>query len=386
MDFDELIERRDTHSMKWDMMESLYGVPKDSGIAMWVADMDFKPPAAVNQVLQTMINHGVHGYFGDEGEHKLAVQQWMQRRHQWQPETRAISTVHGLVNGTALCIQAFTQPEDRIILFTPVYHAFARTIKANQRQVLESELVNNNGRYELDLDGLEKQLTGKESMLIFCSPHNPCGRVWTEAELKAVVDFCITHNLILVCDEIHHDLVYAPAKHIAMPHIAQGTDVKLIMLTASTKTFNVAGGLSGNVIIEDAAMRQTFQQTLTASGISPNRFGAMIATAAYQHGDEWLDNLIPYLDTNRQLLDQGLNAITGLRSMPMASTYLAWVDFSGTGLSAAEVTRKIQQEAGIAASHGHSFGKGGENFMRFNFATPKSRVEEAVRRLQKTFS
>ncbi|MEZ5536570.1 MAG: MalY/PatB family protein [Thiolinea sp.] len=388
MNFDEIIERRNTHSMKWDLMETFYGVSPDNGLAMWVADMDFRPPPAVNDALQAMVDHGVHGYFGNEGEHKQAICQWMHKRHNWNPAPEAIHTVHGLVNGTALCIQAFTRPGDGIILFTPVYHAFSRVIRANQREVIESPLVNNGGRYELDLEALAGQLTGHETMLIFCSPHNPSGRVWTKAELQAVADFCIEHDLVLVSDEIHHDLVYASARHTAMARLAEQQEAlrkRLVMLTATTKTFNIAGGLTGNVIIEDDNLRAKFAMAHQASGTSPNRFGTMIATAAYQHGEAWLEELIPYLDENRKLLDEGINAIPGLSSMPMESTYLAWVDFSSSGLTQEQIIHKVQNEAGIAVNHGSVFGKGGENFLRFNFATPRSRVEEAVKRLQRVF-
>lgn len=388
MNFDEIIERHQTHSMKWDMMETLYGLSPEKGLAMWVADMDFKPPQAVNDILQTMVDHGVHGYFGDESEHKQAIADWMKNRHHWDLNTDAITTVHGLVNGTALCIQAFTQPDDGIILFTPVYHAFARVIKANGREVIESPLVNNAGRYEMDLEALASQLKGHESMVVLCSPHNPGGRVWNRDELQAVADFCIEHDLILVSDEIHHDLVYAPAEHIVLARLAEQQEdlqKRLVTLTATTKTFNIAGGLTGNVIIEDEALRAQFTKAHLASGTSPNRFGTMMATAAYQHGAEWLEALIPYLDGNRQLLDEGVNAIPGLSSMPMEATYLSWVDFSDSGLSAEEMIHKVQHEAGIATNHGAMFGQGGENFLRFNFATPRSRVAEAVERLHKAF-
>lgn len=388
MNFDEIIERHQTHSMKWDMMEALYGLPPEKGLAMWVADMDFRPPQAVNDALQAMVDHGVHGYFGDEREHKQAIADWMQNRHHWTVSHEAITTVHGLVNGTALCIQAFSKPDDGIILFTPVYHAFARIIKANGREVIESPLVNNNGRYTMDLESLAGQLQGHESMLILCSPHNPGGRVWTQEELQQVADFCVAHDLILVSDEIHHDLVYAPAQHTVMARLAQQQEAlykRLVTLSATTKTFNIAGGLTGNVIIEDEALRATFAKTHLASGTSPNRFGTMIATAAYQHGAAWLNELVPYLDENRRTLDDGVNAIPGLASMTMESTYLAWVDFSTSGLSAETIIHKVQDEAGIAANHGSLFGKGGENFLRFNFATPRSRVEEAVGRLQQVF-
>ncbi|HPQ95857.1 MAG TPA: PatB family C-S lyase, partial [Thiolinea sp.] len=329
MDFNELIDRRHTHSLKWDLLEPLYGVSPDSGLAMWVADMDFRPPPAVNEALAQAVAHGVHGYFGDESAHKAAISSWMQRRHGWSVDPDWIMTVHGLVAGTALCLQAFTAEGDGVILFTPVYHAFARTIRANRREVVGSPLVHRNGRYEMDLETLAARLRGHEKMVILCSPHNPGGRVWSREELKQLADFCVAHELLLVSDEIHHDLVYPGHKHIPMALADPAIRAQLVMLTATTKTFNIAGGLTGNVIIENPALLTRFKVAHLASGTSPNRFGVLMATAAYQQGEAWLEALIPYLDANRRLFDAGINAVPGFRSMAMAATYLAWVDFSG---------------------------------------------------------
>ncbi len=186
-------------------MEPTYGVPAKDGMAMWVADMEFRPPACVQRALEGMLAHGLYGYFGDDAEYRAAIQWWMKTRHGWDVATDHIFTTHGLVNGTALCIDAFTQPGDGIVLTTPVYHAFARVIKAAGREVVECPLNVVNGRQEMDFDAWDRQMTGRETMMILCSPHNPGGRVWTEAELRGVADFCTRHDLVLVSDEIHHD-------------------------------------------------------------------------------------------------------------------------------------------------------------------------------------
>ena len=385
MNFNELIDRRRTHSEKWDSMERFYGVSPDTGLAMWVADMDFRPPSAVTAALQAEVAHGVHGYFGDESDHKAAVCGWMQARHGWAVAPECVSTVHGLVAGTALSVQAFTEPGDGIILFTPVYHAFARVIKANQRVVVESPLQLRDGRYVMDLEGLAAQLTGREKMVILCSPHNPGGRVWSVAELQAVAAFCLAHDLLLVSDEIHHDLVFAPHQHTVMPLAAPAIRERLVMLTAASKTFNIAGGLTGNVIIENAALRKRFTAAVMAAGSSPNRFGVLMATAAYQQGAGWLDELLVYLEGNRQVFDAGIATIAGLEPMRLEATYLGWVNFAATGLSPLDVIGRVQRDARIAASHGASFGTGGESYLRFTLATPRSRVEEAVRRLPAVF-
>ena len=386
-DFDTPINRFGTHSVKWDSMEGYFGVPAKDGIAMWVADMDFRPPACVQRALEGMLAHGVYGYYGDEAEYLDAIRWWMKTRHGWDVERNHIFTTHGLVNGTSMCVDAFTTPGDDIVLTTPVYHAFARVIKAAGRGVTECPLVVRDGRYEMDFATWDGMLSGRETMMILCSPHNPGGRVWTTEELQGVAAFCKRHNLILVSDEIHHDLVIPGQKHTVMANAAPDIADRLLMMTATTKTFNIAGAHSGNVIIADEALRKRFSERMLAMGISPNSFGMFMATAAYSpEGAAWVDEVTAYIDGNRKIFDAGINAIPGLRSMPLEATYLAWVDFSVTGMPAAEFTARVEKGARIAANHGDSFGLGGESFLRFNLATPRAVVVEAVARLQKAFA
>ncbi len=387
MSFDDQINRRGTHCVKWDMMEPMFGVPADDGLAMWVADMEFRPPQVVQDAINSMVAHGVYGYFGDDSKYLAAIQWWMKTRHGWDVDADAIMTTHGLVNGTAICVDAFTQPGDAVVLMTPVYHAFARVIKGAGRDVLECPLVLRDGRHEMDFAAWDAQMTGAERMLILCSPHNPGGRVWTPAELRGVADFCVRHDLVLVSDEIHHDLVYPGQKHTVMPHAAPAITDRLVMMTAPTKTFNIAGAHTGNVIIPDPTLRQQFSDRMNALGISPNSFGLHMATAAYSpEGAAWVDALMAYLDENRRIFDAGMNAIPGVRSMPLEATYLAWVDFSGLGMQPAEFIRRIEKDAKIAANHGHSFGLGGAQSMRFNIAAPRAQIVDAVARLQRAFA
>ena len=387
MDFDTQVNRFGTHSVKWDSMEAFYGVPAKDGIAMWVADMEFRPPQCVQAALETMLAHGVYGYYGDETENRAAIRWWMQTRHGWQIDPAAIFTTHGLVNGTAMCVDAFTQAGDAVVLTTPVYHAFARVIKAAGRSVTECPLALVEGRYEMDFAAWETVLTGRETMMILCSPHNPGGRVWTPAELRGVADFCKQHDLILVSDEIHHDLVMPGHKHTVMANAAPDIADRLVMMTATTKTFNIAGAHSGNVIIADPVLRARFADRMNAMGISPNSFGMFMATAAYSpEGAVWVDALTEYLDGNRKVFDAGINAIPGLRSMALEATYLAWVDFAGTGMVPAEFISRVEKQARIAANHGTPFGTGGETCLRFNLACPRAQVIEAVSRLQAAFA
>ncbi|MCC5985159.1 MAG: pyridoxal phosphate-dependent aminotransferase [Rhodobacteraceae bacterium] len=386
MDFDRIIDRRGSHCMKWDMMAARYGVDPGDGLAMWVADMDFAAPAHVTAALRAAVDHGVFGYFGDDRAYLAAICWWMEHRHGWTVDPGHIFTTHGLVNGTALCLQAFTDPGDGVVLFTPVYHAFARVIEAAGRRVVECPLVQRDGRYEMDFATADAAMTGSERMVILCSPHNPGGRVWSTDELRAAAAFAERHDLILVSDEIHHDLLMPGQRHTPMPLAAPECADRLVMLTAASKTFNLAGLHVGNVIIADPALRKRFGEVMAALGMSPNALGLHGVAAAYgPEGGEWVDALCVYLDGNRRLFDDGVNAIPGLRSMALEATYLAWVDLSGTGMERAEFTRRVEQDARIAANHGTTFGTGGESWLRFNLATPRANVAEAVARLQRAF-
>lgn len=387
MEFDRIIDRRGSHSMKWDMMADRYGVDPATGLAMWVADMDFAAPAHVTAALRRAVDHGVFGYFGDDDAYLRAICWWMATRHGWQVAPDQIFTTHGLVNGTALCLQAFTDPGDAVVLFTPVYHAFARVIHAAGRTVNACPLVLQDGQYVMDLAAADAAMTGRERMLILCSPHNPGGRVWTGDELRALADFAARHDLMLVSDEIHHDLLMPGQNHTPMPIAAPDCTDRLVMLTAASKTFNLAGLHVGNVIIPDPALRKRFAAVMAALGMSPNALGLHGVTAAYSpQGAAWVDALCSYLDGNRKVFDTGINSVPGLRSMPLEATYLAWVDFAGTGMTAQEFTARVEQGAQIAANHGPSFGTGGESYLRFNLAAPRAVIQDAVARLQRAFA
>ncbi len=387
MGFDEAIERRGTNCTKWDMMEPVYGVSPEDGIAMWVADMDFRPPQVVQDALQGMLDHGVYGYSCVDAPCKEAIRWWMAERHGWEVDREAIFSTHGLVNGTAMCIDAFTAPKDGVVLMTPVYHAFARVIKASGRRLVELPLAQENGRYVMDFAAWEGAMTGGERMLVLCSPHNPGGRVWTREELRAVAEFCVSHDLILVSDEIHHDLVLPGQTHVPMALAAPEIADRLVMMTAATKTFNIAGAHVGNVIVAEPDLRARFARRMAGLGLSPNAFGLEMTRAAYSpEGAAWVDQLMGYLQENMKIFDEGIAAIPGVRSMPMEATYLAWVDFADTGMSREEFTGRVERDARLAVNHGPSFGTGGETFLRFNLATPRARVEEAVERLRAAFA
>jgi cystathionine beta-lyase len=387
-DFDTVIDRNNTYCEKWDDMQTLFGVsPAEGGIPLWVADMEFLPPPAVKKALSAMLD-GVLGYSGNYAEYHASITGWMERRHNWHIEPQWIFASHGIVMGVNLAVQAFCRPGDNVVLQTPVYYPFFGAVRNNGCHVTANRLVRNGqGRYEMDFDALEAQIDARTRMLILCSPHNPGGRVWTRPELERLAELCCRQDLLILADEIHHDLVYPDAghRHTVMASIAPEVAARTITCTSATKTFNLAGTLTGNVIISDPALHRQYERQVHRAGMFlPNTFGMIAAMAAYTHGEAWLDSLLPYLAANRDAVAQAVEALPGVDCMPLEGTYLSWLDFSGycerTGCDMAEVVRRIQQDARLALNHGTTYGPGGENGMRLNFACAKSQLSEALQR------
>lgn len=386
MSFNDPIERRGTHSTKWDKMEALYGVSPDDGLAMWTADSDFATAPCVIDAVRRAADHGVFGYVHINDDYLSAIQWWMKNRHGWQIEKDWILTAQGLGNAVALCLDVYTQPGDRIVTFNPVYMEFQAKIEKAGRTAVQIELPLKDGRYELDLDAAQDQLSGDEVMLIWCSPQNPSGRIWTAEELRALAAFAKRNDLILISDEIHQDLVYSGETFVPMHVAAPEYSDRLVLLTAASKTFNIAGQRTGNLIIPDPKLRRAMQDRLNALDYKPGSLALFMITAAYSpEGAAWVDAQMEHLAQNKALFDAAIDKIPGAKSLPLQSTYLAWVDFSGTGMSHEEVSQRIRKTARIAPSPGPVFGPGGESFIRFNLATQRATVEEACARLVAAF-
>ncbi len=387
-DFDRVIERRGTHAIKWDGIAKLSGITAPDAIPLWVADMDFAAPAGVRQALLDEVNRGTHGYYADTGSWAEALAAWMQKRHGLKVDPAWVSPTPGIVSGLGLILQAYTAPGDDIVVFPPAYHAFRKIITANDRNILDCPLVERNGRYEMDFDDAQKRLTPRAKMVFFCSPHNPGGTLWTAAEIKALAAFCLKNNLILVSDEIHCDLLLDGKKHIpaltAAPEIAD----KLVTCVAATKTFNLAGAHVGACIVTNADMKKKLDARIMAAGLSSyNSFGMIATEAGWRTGEAWLDALLPYLAANRDLLDSRITkGVPGARSMKLPSTYLSWVDFTGTGLKPADVADRMAKRARLFVSPGEQFGPGGEGWIRINFATSRKTLTEALDRIDEAFA
>ncbi len=386
VNFDKYINNKDKHLSKYDSLKSLYNADPDSSISMWVADMDFNSPQSVLDAMEREVRHGVFGYYGSHHSYLEAVKGWMKKRHNWNISMDWCSVVHGVNSGIGMGLRAFSEPRDEIIVFSPIYYSFYLTIKNNNRVAKEIPLKVKNEQYELDFEELEKNLSGKEKILIFSSPHNPGGKVWSKKDLKTLAEFCIKKGIFIFMDEIHHDLTYRDKSHLTFLKAAPEAEEITLVFTAATKSFNIAGCHTGTTIIPDRKLHKIYDQEHKAFGKTPNRFGMIMTEAAYNGGETWLNELMKYLDKNRQDFSDGLKNIKNLKLFNLESTYLAWVDCSALNINEEQLKKLFVQDAKVVPSFGYNFGKTGRNFVRVNLACRNEILKTAVDRIKNTFS
>ena len=385
VNFDKYIDNRHAKLSKFDGLRSLYGTSKDTCISMWVADMDFNPPQAVIKALEKEVSHGVFGYYGNNKSFINSIKMWMKNRHDWDISEEWCSVVHGVNSGIGMGLRAFSEPGDEVLLFSPIYYSFFNTIKNNERVAREIPLKIVKDQYEVDFNELEKRLSGKEKIIIFCSPHNPGGKIWNIETLITLAEFCKKNKIIIFMDEIHHDLTYSDKPHTTFLKAApEAEDISLIF-TAATKTFNIAGCHTGTTIIPNPKLRSIYDREHAAFGKTPNRFGMIMTEAAYREGAEWLDQLMDYLENNKKIFTSAMKSLADVNVFDLESTYLAWVDFSQLNISEAELKTMLVNEAGVAPSFGGGFGNTTGKFARFNLACRTEILELAIKRLAKTF-
>ena len=385
VNFDKYIDNRHANLSKFDGLRSLYGTSKDTCISMWVADMDFNPPQAVIKALEKEVSHGVFGYYGNNNSFINSIKMWMKNRHDWDISEEWCSVVHGVNSGIGMGLRAFSEPGDEVLLFSPIYYSFFNTIKNNGRVAREIPLKIVKDQYEVDFNELEKRLSGKEKIIIFCSPHNPGGKIWNIETLITLAEFCKKNKIIIFMDEIHHDLTYSDKPHTTFLKAApEAEDISLIF-TAATKTFNIAGCHTGTTIIPNPKLRSIYDREHAAFGKTPNRFGMIMTEAAYREGAEWLDQLMDYLENNKKIFTSAMKSLADVNVFDLESTYLAWVDFSQLNISEAELKTMLVNEAGVAPSFGGGFGNTTGKFARFNLACRTEILELAIQRLAKTF-
>ncbi len=374
--FDEMPDRKASESIKWHHFEP-------DVLPMWVADMDFVSPQPVIQALQERVAQGVFGYAGDLPGLREVIVERLERLYQWQVAPEDLVLMPGVVTGFNMAAHAFVRPGEGLLIQTPVYMPFLSTARNTDGFSQEAQLNRRaDGYYSFDLDVFEAAITNQTRMFLMCNPHNPVGRVYTRSELADLAEICLRHNLVICSDEIHCDLVFSGHRHIPIaslsPEVAQST----ITLMAPSKTFNIAGLSCSFAVIQNPALRKQFMKGGKGLVHGVNLLGLVAAKAAYQGGQEWLDQLLGYLQGNRDYLCQYVNEqLPGVKMFSPEGTYLAWLDCREAEIEGKPCEFFIEK-ARVAPTEGEAFGRGGEGFIRLNFGCPRSMLEESLHRMK----
>jgi len=382
-DFNRLISRENTSCVKYDLRQVIFGNP--NVLPMWVADMDIPAPDFIIDALRQRLNHPVLGYTFRDNHYHNAITWWYKHLHGWDIDTAWIDFCPGVVSGLSHAIRAFTKPGDAVIIQPPVYRPFFTTVSANNRKLVLNPLIENNGQYTFNYDLLEKQVAQGARMLILSNPHNPIGKLWSKEELLKLGEICIRYNLIIVSDEIHSDLVFDGKKHFSIASLSEQLASITVTFASMSKTFNLAGLASGFVIIPNPTLKARFSAELEASGAGMgNIFGFEALKAAFTpQGEEWLGGLMQHLNSNWELLSEGLAKYGKVKVRKPDATYLVWADFRNTNLTDDQLNRLLVHEAGLGFSPGTEYGAEGKGFQRINIACPNQTIELALNRLAK---
>lgn len=394
LDFDTVIERCHTNSIKYDFAVEQRAVKPGedpySLLPLWVADMDFKTSSFIQDELIRVAEYGIFGYSEPKDDYYETVKNFYRRRHNYNIEDRKwIIKVPGVMFALGMAIKAFSNEGDSILIQQPVYMHFADVIINNNRKVESNNLVyGEDGRYHIDFVDFEKRIIENNvKLFLLCSPHNPVCRVWTREELTRLGEICLKHNVIVVSDEIHSDFVFE-GTHTVFGSISEELANNSIIVTAPTKTFNLAGIQIAHAFIKNPSIRRAFHKQIFASGYSQVSIqGIVSAQAAYSKGEVWLDALLNYIKGNIDFTDKFIKEnLKGVKLVPMEATYLAWIDFNGTGLSPDKIQDRIRNKARLWLNNGILFGNTGEGFQRLNLACPRSTLAEALNRLKAAFN
>lgn len=385
-DFDRIIDRRNTNSTKYDCVPWIEANAPNDCIPMWVADMDFAAPPEVLDAMRQRLDHGIIGYTNlVSGSYRSALDAWMLKRHGWDSSGQRLVLTYGVLHAILHMIELLSEPGDGVILQPPIYPPFLTQITtAGRTPVYNPLLCGTDHYYTMDYDDLEKKAQDpRTKVLLLCSPHNPTGRVWQEEELRRLAEICFANDVKIIVDEIHHDLTRQGVRAISLAALYPN-DRRIITCTAPSKTFNLAGNVSANLLFADEELETKYYEKY----MDPIPCLASIATeAAYTYGEPWLDELRQYLDDNFHFFRQKLTECMPSVSMNTPEgTYLAWVDFRGLGLSADEVKDRIVNKAGVIVEDGRSFLSGGEGYIRFNLACPRSIIAQAIDRITDEFT
>lgn len=385
-DFDKVLERRGTSSLKWDYSLKFTGT--EGLLPFWVADMDFEAPPEIRQALARRLEHGVFGYTLEPESWFEAAQHWFARRHGWAVEREWMLPSPGVIPCLSAAILALTEPGDGIVIQPPVYHPFPMRIAENGRRIIENPLLLSGDRWEMDFKGLSDVMDRRTRMLVLCSPHNPVSRVWSRAELERLVDICVQRDIVLVSDEIHCDLLMPGFRHVPVASISPQAARITVTLVAATKTFNLAGLGGSLAVIADPGMRRRLDATQHAVFTGQtNALAAAASEAAWRRGERWLDELLAYVAENdrftRSFFAENLPSV---RVFPLEGTYLALLDMRSLGLSDDELSDRLRRVGGVWLDEGRKFGREGQGLQRLNLACPRAILSEGLQRVARALS
>ena len=382
--FDELIDRSHTNSIKYDGRKVFFG--KEDILPLWVADMDFRTPDFIVEAIKKRADQDIYGYtFRAEG-YNHSIVQWLKRRHDWEIKPEWITFSPGVVAGLTLAIEALSKPGDGVIIQPPVYFPFFDSVKGTGRELIENPLRIENGRYYFDFEDLKNKITPQTRLLLLSNPQNPGGMAWNEQELSELAQICIENKVLIISDEIHSDLIFEGSRHTPLAGISDEIAQNCLVLMSPSKTFNTAGLTTSFLVIPNKRHFAAYERVMRVPHLHMgNIFGTVALEAAYTHGDKWLGQLLKYLHENYNFLEKFFNEnLPQVKVMRPEATYLIWMDFSEFGLSDEDLNQKLIQ-AGVGLNRGVQFGKQGRGFMRINIGCPRSVLQEALVRIQKAF-
>lgn len=383
LNFDKIIDRRNTRCLKYDFAVER-NMPADV-LPLWVADMDFETSSYIEDAIIERAKHAIYGYSEVKTPYFDILKKWMQKHHDWDIQRKWLVKTPGVVFALAMAVKAYTEPGDAVLIQQPVYYPFSEVIKDNGRNVVSNTLyLGEDNRYHIDFEDFEQKIVDhKIKLFLLCNPHNPVGRVWTKEELTRLGDICVKHHVTVVSDEIHEDFVFK-GKHQVFANIKKEYEEITVTCTAPSKTFNIASLMISNILIPNPELKRKFKHQMDAAGISQlNVLGLVACEAAYEHGEEWYQEMKAYVKENIEFVKQYVEEqLPGVNMVEHEGTYLVWLDFRGTGLSVEELDDKIINQAKLWLDSGKIFGSCGEGFQRINVACPRKVLEEALDRIK----
>jgi cystathionine beta-lyase len=384
--FDKIIPRENTDSIKYDLRKAIFG--NESVLPLWVADMDFETPDFIREAVMKRASHPIYGYTFRSESFSKSISEWMKKRHSWDIKNEWVSFSPGVVPALNMAVLAFTKPGDKVIVQSPVYFPFFTAVKNHGRELVYNQLIEKNGHYEMDFEDLERKADDKTKLLLLCHPHNPVGRLWTKKELETLVEICSRKNILIVSDEIHSDLMLNGNIHIPLATISQKAAEITLTCVAPSKTFNLAGLGTSALIISNESHKKVYEKKLDDLHIGMgNLFGIVALEAAYNHGEEWLGQLLEYLNHNLSVMNEFITSnILRVKLIQPEATYMAWLDFRELGLNNKELREFIINKAGLGLNDGPAFGPGGDGFQRINFALPTATLIQALERLEQAIN